>query len=74
MAIRERLRFHKTISPDFDRIDVEATETSDWLTISMKVGNANNTVAMNIRSEESVRDLHHALTRYLTLLDEARSK
>lgn len=63
-----RRPFHKTISPDFDRIDIITSGESEWLTIEMRVGNDVERVRMQLRSDEAVRDLHYALGRYLAHL------
>ncbi len=68
------LDFKKTISPDFDRIDVSTRFGSEAMDIQMQVGNTSERVKITIRSEESIRDLHYALSRYLILLDESKQR
>lgn len=63
------INFHKIISPDFDRIDVQASSNTDWLTITMDVGLGVGHAEIIIRNHESVRDLHYALGRYIELLE-----
>jgi len=62
--------FKKSICGDFDRIDIEASQKSEWLTLTMRVGNDVDRVMMTIRSTEAVRDLHYAIGRYLETIKE----
>lgn len=61
-----RSPFHKTMG-SFDRIELnhEAHPGSEWLDITMHVGLDAKRITMTLRSDEAVRDLHYALSRYL---------
>jgi hypothetical protein len=63
------MQFNKTVGGDFDRIDISAGGSDEWLTIEMRVGWDVERVRMVLRSTEAVRDLHYALGRYLDTLD-----
>lgn len=63
-------QFSKTICPGYDEIELSSFRDSDWLTITMRVGNDTHDVVMTIRSNESVRDFHYALGRYVAVMEE----
>ena len=66
------VNFQKTIGPDFRRVEVSASDRSEWLNITMTFNNINEEsekVRMTFLTTEDVRDLHYALTRYLQKLD-----
>lgn len=68
------ISFHKAVGGDFDRIDVSSNAGSDWLTLEMRVGHDVERVMMTLRSTEAVYDLHYALGRYLTKVEEHKAK
>lgn len=66
------VKFHKSLG-DFDRIEIDSTGESEWVTLTMHVGNAVEDVRMEFRSTEAVRDLHYGIGAYLAELDRKRS-
>ncbi len=68
--MRIRKPFIKSIGGDFDRIDLSAIggDGSEWLDITMRVGFDVERVTITLRSDEAVRDLHYALSRYIAQL------
>lgn len=58
------MSFQKSLcSGHIDSIDVY--ENGGWLHITQHVGRDVDSVRMILRSEEAIRDLHYALSRYL---------
>jgi len=68
------ISFHKAVGGDFDRIDISSNAGSDHLTLEMRVGNDVERIRMTLRDTEAVYDLHYALGRYLTRLEEHKAR
>jgi hypothetical protein len=68
------ISFHKAVGGDFDRIDISSNAGSDWVTLEMRVGHDVERIRMTLRDTEAVYDLHYALGRYLTRLEEHKAR
>lgn len=66
------ISFDKVIGGDFDRVTINTSRSSDWMTIEMRVGWDVERVTMTLRSFEAISDLHYALGRYLDLYKHAQ--